>query len=402
MDAQISHLLPSPISIKLWGTDDYRKFERISDVLDWCQVEIESWATEVKPNQGQLLNLWNDQRSQPNNVRQAAIQFANHLNRPEEERTDQAQFNQAVQSLDANLRKRLQFFVEGRAISSSHPAFGHIQAVSEHDADAAAALLIASLQNGQQTLSNIQPWDAVARIGFAGAYLDTSRRKTIKTLKAELATLRKRAEEDVAELRQTLDAQLQQTKDNLQDHNNSVEDRSKTWSELLANCDQEWASLKRVYDDKLALLAPTEYWRNRSTVHNKLGRNYAIAFGVALAVLVALFIIFGIDHLGSPGTESVVLAVLPVVVPAFAGIWVLRILGRLLSENLKIAQDAQERETMVKTFLALMRDESAGKSVIQNDDRRLILEALFRQSTVTATDDAPPMHWLALLRNNQK
>jgi hypothetical protein len=89
-----------------------------------------------------------------------------------------------------------------------------------------------------------------------------------------------------------------------------------------------------------------------------------------------------------------VLVLLPVLVPAFAGVWVLRILGRLLSENLAIAQDASERETMVKTFLSLMRDETTGKSVVTDEDRRIILNALFRQSAVTATDDTPPIHWL--------
>ncbi len=88
------------------------------------------------------------------------------------------------------------------------------------------------------------------------------------------------------------------------------------------------------------------------------------------------------------------LTVLVVAVPAFAGIWTLRILGRQLSESLMIMKDAKERETLVKTFLALMGEDIAGKSVVKEEDRALILHALFRPSNVTATDDSPPLHTL--------
>lgn len=217
-------------------------------------------------------------------------------------------------------------------------------------------------------------------------------------MRDDLSALKKNAEADSASLRAAIDQLAQATKNNLQEHKDAVEKREGLWNGLLENCNTEWKELKRVYDEKLALLAPTEYWGTRSTAHKKKARNYAIAFGVALIALVGVFVYYGVDHLGDPGTGSVVIAVLPVLIPAFAGVWVLRILGRLLSENLKIAQDAQERETLVKTFLALMRDDTTGKSVVTDEDRTLILHALFRQSTVTAVDDAPPLSWIEMLR----
>lgn len=54
---------------------------------------------------------------------------------------------------------------------------------------------------------------------------------------------------------------------------------------------------------------------------------------------------------------------------------------------------------MVKTFLALMRDDTAGKTLVKDDDRILILHSLFRPSSVSAVDDAPPVHWFDILTN---
>lgn len=96
---------------------------------------------------------------------------------------------------------------------------------------------------------------------------------------------------------------------------------------------------------------------------------------------------------------SPILTLVPVAVLAFAGIWVLKMLSRLLSENLQMMRDARERETMVKTFLALMRDDKNGKSLVNDNDRILILHSLFRPSSIAATDDAPPVHWFDILTN---
>jgi hypothetical protein len=107
---------------------------------------------------------------------------------------------------------------------------------------------------------------------------------------------------------------------------------------------------------------------------------------------IVLFAIFGITELKETQAPSVLVDILPVIVPAFAAIWVLRILGRQLAESLAMMKDASERVTLVKTFLALMRDETAGNPVVRDEDRALILQALFRQSRITAVDDSPPIN----------
>jgi hypothetical protein len=69
----------------------------------------------------------------------------------------------------------------------------------------------------------------------------------------------------------------------------------------------------------------------------------------------------------------------------------LETLGRLFSENVQILREAEERVTMIKTFLAMMRDGKDGQAIVNDNDRILILRSLFRPSAVTGVDDSPPM-----------
>jgi hypothetical protein len=339
---------------------------------------------------------WDAQRSTPANIVSVATTLGSLLEKPEEERT--AVDLQQIRDYDSNLRQIIGAYASGQLISTSHPHFGLIQAIADTDPNAAAALQVSCFPDGHSLLGQSQALDAMARIGAAAASLDTSRKKTIRALREELATLKKNAEADIASWRDIVDEHKGATNANVLEHQAAVKARNEEVQALFKTFGEEWEELKRVYDEKLALLAPTEYWRTRATTHKEKARNYAIAFGVTIAVALALFSFLAIGHLANPGTGSVVLVLLPVIVPAFAAIWVLRMLGRMLSENLAISQDAAERETMVKTFLALMRDETTGKSVVTDEDRRLILQALFRPSSVTATDDSPPVHWFEALR----
>lgn len=394
MSKETSPLLPSPITIGFWGTNESQTFERVSDVVEWAGREADAWV-DVKPPNHRLAQTWSNQRSTPTTIQQTASQLEALLRKPEDERNDQDKHQ--IRDYEASLRKRLNAFVSGEAISRAHPHFATIQTIAEADPNAGATLVSACLVNGSDLLSNSGQWDALARIG-ATAFHDGARRETTKALRDDLSALKKNAETDIATLRAFLDEHSQTSKANLKEHQDAVGERERLWNALLKKCDEDWDELKRVYDEKLALLAPTDYWRTRATDHRKKAIGFAAAFTVALTVALGLFTYFGISHLLKPGTQSTLLAVIPVLVPAFAGVWVLRILGRLLSENLAISQDAHERETMVKTFLALMRDETTGKSVVTDEDRRIILHALFRPSAVTATDDSPPLHWLESLR----
>ncbi|WP_267087006.1 DUF6161 domain-containing protein [Xanthomonas sacchari] len=160
----------------------------------------------------------------------------------------------------------------------------------------------------------------------------------------------------------------------------------------------EWAALKKVYDTELGLRAPTTYWKDRARKQLMTASIYGVVFAAVMASFSVVFIAEGVPYLhGINEKANVFVALAPLVIPAFAAVWILRILGRLLSESISLMRDASERATLVMTFLALMKDDSTGQSVIKDEDRILILHALFRPSSGAVVDDAPPVHWFDLL-----
>ena len=114
------------------------------------------------------------------------------------------------------------------------------------------------------------------------------------------------------------------------------------------------------------------------------------------------FIRYGADILSNAADQAAdnnayIPRLLEVAVPIFMAIWVLRIVGRMLSTHLNLWEEAGERATMVKTFLAFMREDRQGGPLVQDQDRILILNALFRHSTTSGADDSPPASWFDLL-----
>ena len=68
------------------------------------------------------------------------------------------------------------------------------------------------------------------------------------------------------------------------------------------------------------------------------------------------------------------------------GIWLTRLSAKIFVSNLHLRIDAGERAVMMKTYLALMREGNG----LEENDRKLILQTLFRpSSTGIIKDDGP-------------
>lgn len=381
--------LPTKLEVAVWGAAGrVLTFARTEDIVEWAEREAGNWSVDENIRTNVLKQYWDQQHSAFLNIANQARQLDGWLKTPEQPGHAQ-QAGQTFQSL-RNLTAPIS---QGTLLTSDHQNFGYIAEIAKKDGDAAAVLMISSRSDGAGILSRI--WqnclDAVARLGID--LIDGSKQgEAIAAHRKTLASLNNNAQAELAALRQALADEQQRSQQIEKEHSQRVQACDEQWTALLKKSGEDWEGLKRTYDEKLSLLAPTDYWHTRARHYKFQGLGYAIAFGIALAVMIGLFAWLGIGELKTTKAISVWIAVLPIVILAFAGVWVLRILGRQLSESLMIMKDAEERETLVKTFLALMRDETTGKALINEADRVLILQALFRQSRVTAVDDSPPIN----------
>jgi len=168
------------------------------------------------------------------------------------------------------------------------------------------------------------------------------------------------------------------------------------FTNLVEQSQKQLGNIEKTYDEKLALQAAVQYWKNKAQSHGSTATKLAWACGI-VGVIVAVFI--GLETFIAVGPLQKV-SDLPLwkaamlLLTAIIGVWSIRVLVRLLLSNLHLKSDAVERRTMLLTYLALLRRGQGPKE----DQREMILQILFRPSaTGIVKDDAlPPIvaQWL--------
>lgn len=389
--------LLTEISVTLPGGARELRFQTTKDISRWIDAERSFWGSiDVKHIHHQLSRQWQQQTGFFDGIASILRDY--------ERRIEQNQEGEARQFND-NLHSQFNRLQSGEVISSDHEFYPAIQDMAKVSPGIAALLLVAAKGDADGTLGNFGqyglPFSSIIRLILQyGRSKGT--RDWLQPQRKELTALKDDFQGGLNELRASFDAQGEAITQQREAEEQAHSDRNSEWVALKERMESEWSELKRVYDEKLALLAPTQYWTDRATSHKWIAVWFAVSFGVLLTAFVGLFSWLAMPRLfelASQKDDSPILTLVPVAVLAFAGIWVLKMLSRLLSENLQMMRDARERETMVKTFLALMRDDKDGKSIVNDNDRILILHSLFRPSSVSAIDDAPPVHWFDILTN---
>lgn len=153
--------------------------------------------------------------------------------------------------------------------------------------------------------------------------------------------------------------------------------------EMLQETRQHFDAIEATYDKKLALQKPVAYWSKKVRKH----RCAAICFTVLWIVIALLSVgsIYCLLHLwlfdefsrlGTTGSTPTYwpLAVLLAAIAMAA--WPLRIVSRLLMSSVHLAADAEERATMINTYLSLLRSNDQ----MPDDHQSLILAAIFRSA----------------------
>lgn len=177
--------------------------------------------------------------------------------------------------------------------------------------------------------------------------------------------------------------------------------RNTSFTDLVESHSKELASLRKTFREELALRAPAEYWETKRTKHAKYSWiTGVISFSGIGASGYGLYWLIGdlLKNTAKAATpESWRVAFL-----ALAGlfaIWAVRLIVRMFLSNLHLASDADERVVMIKTYLSLIE----GDQLSSNEDRQLILKALFRPTTDgLVKDEGIPPSFLEFLSRSPK
>jgi hypothetical protein len=173
-----------------------------------------------------------------------------------------------------------------------------------------------------------------------------------------------------------------------------------TFEALLSSATAKLEAIEKTYDEKLALQSAVKYWDERAEQSRVSARTFSWAAAAFILIYVGLLLVFGgqiTGHIvgGMPESAQAGWTIGVFAALALLGIWVARILVRLILSHTHLTTDAKHRRTLVLTYLALLRE---GDRAATEKERPLVLEQLFRPASdgIVRDDAMPPTpaEWL--------
>lgn len=193
------------------------------------------------------------------------------------------------------------------------------------------------------------------------------------------------------------DTRFSEQFDSVQRHLQKAEDEAKKWRRIALGRLVQYKNLHRqhskqmqdieqAFTTKMELQAAEFYWDDKLKGHICRAREASTAWWLALLFGgIILSVIWALTYrfVGFPTQWDLTRATF-YALPIIPYLWVLRTFGTERKLNRRMADDAEERIAMVKTFRAL---EYSGK--ISGEERIIVLNALFRQFASDGDETVP-------------
>ena len=166
-----------------------------------------------------------------------------------------------------------------------------------------------------------------------------------------------------------------------------------------------FADLEDLYRRKLVLEEPAILWDNIAAAKTLNWRIWLSVF-FALLAIPATFIVQNYElavatvaRITSTANGGVSISgIAAISVPALFYAWLLKNISRVFLQNLNLADDATHRRALALTYLGLAANP---KLDVSENDRALILNALFRPIPSQGGDEGPPSGLLDLIRKKE-
>lgn len=220
-----------------------------------------------------------------------------------------------------------------------------------------------------------------------------SLKQQVQTLTNSLANERAAAAEQGIKLRD-LSQSLGEAREAIESSSKIISEKGIEIGELNGKLE----SLKRQYDELTMLRDAAKFWSDKADEHKASFVRGAIGFAVSIVLLVICLFKFWPEIfalLPKSNGEVQLSGVGVLLLLALGPVWMLRILARFTQENFALWNDSGARNTMMKTYLALVGNPDAG---IQPQDRSIILGAVFRPALGQSEDGMPASIVEALTR----
>ncbi len=338
----------SMFNLDLGEINGHVSFQDFSELEKWHQEQkaFFQWVGQISNQNQNLRGLWNHLNQKWQQIDKFINNTRPHVGTEQEENQVTSLANQ-IQST----------YLQNLLISSTSSA-KFVEVLREKDPVVSAFALNYFLGLG------IQANDYKA---LEGAFVALQYSKGIQSnIESEISSLKELKDKWVQELNNLRDeyVELNNQEDKLlDDHKTKIVEQKEAFDEVIKNGKETLDEIAETYDQKMALQSSVDYWKTKKTDHDKLAKLFGyISLGAGAAISVALSIAAYKLFDGIDKPEYWRLALLAIL--ASFGIWVIRILVRIFLSNLHLSTDAEERVTMIKTYIAGSSEESVGKLLI--------------------------------------
>lgn len=371
-----------------------REFKSIEEIQEWMNEERSffAWMEAGSKNDGNAGHAWNATNQWLNFVNQFIQQYRQHQNNDSQ-----------LQNIKSNFHNQInQHLQKGHLITSKNPDAIFGKNLSGEEDEVIACYAIANLLD---IPSNQTHPKALKGAFYAFQYRqgDTS---TVESQAEALTSLgtewNGRFNQQHLDLRAQNEELIEEI-ENLRDQFSTLkkeistqkEEQVTAFTSQLEEAEQTLSDISKTYDEKLALQASVKYWSDKRTSHTTVMR-WVGAATLVLAALTGGGFIWAAHKLLQVTASEVDLWRLGVMLAISTfGIWVTRLSAKIFISNLHLRTDADERVTMIQTYLALLREGSGPK----DEERQLILQTLFRPSTTGFIKDDGPSSFHEMVSN---
>lgn len=169
---------------------------------------------------------------------------------------------------------------------------------------------------------------------------------------------------------------------------------TKAFQDFNSNSKTKIEELENLYQEKLKLEAPAQYWNKRAGRLRKQGYGWLVGFGVCIGI--AIYILVWVLDKIADGTMKEIFADTSVAVKWSIALitlisflaYAIRVVSKLMFSSFHLVRDAEEREQLTYVYLALQNEKGIDKT-----ERHLIMQSLFSRadSGLLKDEGAPTM-----------
>lgn len=371
-----------------------REFQSIEEIQEWMNQERSffAWLVTGSKNDGNAAHAWNATNQWLNFITQYIQQSRQYQNNP-------SQLRNIERGLKNQINTHLQ---KGHLVTSKNPDAIFSKNLSGEEDEVVASYALANLMDISTNQNNPK---ALKGAFYAFQYKQgstatvESQAESLETLRAEWNGLFNKQHLDLRAQNETLVEEIGDLRNQFSNLKEEISAQKKeqlsAFTEQLEQSEKTLSDIAQTYDEKLALQASVTYWSGKRSLHTKV-MWWVGGATILLAALTGGGFIIAAHKLLQVTVSEVELWRLGVMLAISTfGVWVTRLSAKIFISNLHLRTDADERVTMIQTYLALLR-EGAGPT---EDERQLILQTLFRPSTTGFIKDEGPSAFHELVTN---